>query len=79
MLNTALGRGQLYLPPHTTIWPTVFTTYANAKEVSSDADDLYSSCMEVFTMCQKVKGDLVAVVDPDTGYAPRMNSICREL
>ncbi|KIM43977.1 hypothetical protein M413DRAFT_68391 [Hebeloma cylindrosporum] len=40
---------------------------------------LYSSCADVLSVCQTVKDDLLAVLDPDTGYAPRMRQICHEL
>ena len=43
------------------------------------SDSLYSSCAEVLSVCQTVKDDLFAVLDPDTGYAPRMRQICHEL
>ena len=43
------------------------------------SDSLYSSCAEVLSVCQIVKDDLVAVLDPDTGYAPRMRQICHDL
>ena len=36
------------------------------------SDSLYSSYAEVMSVFQTVKDDLVAILDPDTGYAPRM-------
>ncbi|PPQ84939.1 hypothetical protein CVT25_004452 [Psilocybe cyanescens] len=42
------------------------------------AEALYSSYAEVLTVCQSVEDDLAAVLDPDTGYAPRMRQICQE-
>jgi nuclear pore complex protein Nup107 len=42
-------------------------------------DNLYSSCAEVLSVSQTVKDDLVAILDPDTGYAPRMRQICHDL
>ncbi|CAA7264467.1 unnamed protein product [Cyclocybe aegerita] len=42
------------------------------------SDGLYSSFAEVLSVCQSIKEDLAAVLDPETGYAPRMRQICCE-
>ncbi|KAF9530797.1 nuclear pore complex protein [Crepidotus variabilis] len=40
------------------------------------ADGLYASCAEVLSLSQSIKDDLEAVLDPETGFAPRMRQIC---
>ncbi|KDR66942.1 hypothetical protein GALMADRAFT_147583 [Galerina marginata CBS 339.88] len=42
------------------------------------SDALYSSCAEVLEICQSIKDDLEAILDPETGYAPRMRHIVHE-
>ncbi|KAF5319206.1 hypothetical protein D9619_008447 [Psilocybe cf. subviscida] len=42
------------------------------------ADNLYSACAEVLAACQSVKDDIETILDPETGFAPRMRQICRE-
>ncbi|KAF8900838.1 nuclear pore protein 84/107 [Gymnopilus junonius] len=42
------------------------------------SDSLYRSSAEVLSICQSIKDNLEAVLDPDTGYAPRMRQICHE-
>ncbi|EGO23158.1 hypothetical protein SERLADRAFT_450816 [Serpula lacrymans var. lacrymans S7.9] len=44
----------------------------------ADAPDFYSSCAEVLSVCQSSKDDLVALLDPETGFAPRIRQICRD-
>lgn len=42
------------------------------------ADKLYESCAEVLSLCQSMKDDLAALLDPETGFAPRLRQICRD-
>ncbi|KAH9475030.1 Nucleoporin nup107 [Psilocybe cubensis] len=42
------------------------------------AQALYSSYADVLSVCQTIENDLEAVLDPQTGYAPRMRQICQE-
>ena len=72
----AWPRPALSITPHHDLANSIhqtFTTYPNVEGLSSDADSLYSSWVKVLTMCQKVKGDFVAILEPDIGYARRMN------
>lgn len=39
---------------------------------------LYTSCAEVLSLCQSVKDDLETILDPETGFAPRLRKICRD-
>ncbi|KAF8168933.1 nuclear pore protein 84/107 [Pholiota molesta] len=39
--------------------------------------DLYAACAEVLSVCQTIKDDLAALLDPHTGFAPRMREICQ--
>ncbi|KAH7921000.1 nuclear pore protein 84/107 [Leucogyrophana mollusca] len=41
-------------------------------------ESLYSSCAEVLSVCQARKEDLAALLDPETGFAPRLRQICRD-
>ena len=43
------------------------------------ADGLYSSFAEVLSACQSFKDDLAAILDPETGFAPRMRQLCEQL
>jgi nuclear pore complex protein Nup107 len=40
--------------------------------------DLYKSCAEVLALCQEDKDDLDALLDAETGFAPRMRALCLE-
>ncbi|RDB21680.1 hypothetical protein Hypma_011219 [Hypsizygus marmoreus] len=42
------------------------------------SDALYVSCAEVLSLCQSMKDDLAALLDPETGFAPRLRQICRD-
>ncbi|KZP13590.1 hypothetical protein FIBSPDRAFT_797582 [Athelia psychrophila] len=42
------------------------------------SDNLYASCAEVLSLCQSMKDDLAALLDPETGFAPRLRQICRD-
>lgn len=39
---------------------------------------LYTSCAEVLSLCQTLKDDLPAILDPETGFAPRLRRVCHE-
>ncbi|KAG6877258.1 hypothetical protein C0993_009027 [Termitomyces sp. T159_Od127] len=39
---------------------------------------LYGSCADVLAVCKPIADDLLAVFDPETGFAPRMRHVCRE-
>ncbi|GJE90630.1 nuclear pore complex protein [Phanerochaete sordida] len=38
---------------------------------------LYASCAEALTLAQSSKDDLADLLDPDTGFAPKMRQICQ--
>ncbi|KAI6008883.1 nuclear pore protein 84/107 [Pisolithus orientalis] len=42
------------------------------------SDSLYAACAEVLTTCQGLKDDLAALLDPSTGFAPRLQHLCRD-
>ncbi|KIJ62485.1 hypothetical protein HYDPIDRAFT_94356 [Hydnomerulius pinastri MD-312] len=42
------------------------------------SESLYASCAEVLTICQATKDDLSALLDPSTGFAPRLRQLCRD-
>ncbi|KIO00919.1 hypothetical protein M404DRAFT_744982 [Pisolithus tinctorius Marx 270] len=42
------------------------------------SDSLYAACAEVLTTCQGLKDDLAALLDPSTGFAPRLRHLCRD-
>ncbi|KAF9002210.1 107-domain-containing protein [Cyathus striatus] len=42
------------------------------------ADALYVACAEVLSLCQSMKDDLAALLDPEKGFAPRLRDVCRE-
>jgi hypothetical protein len=42
------------------------------------ADGLYSSFAEVLSVCQSFKDDLAAILDPESGFAPRMRELCEQ-
>ena len=39
-------------------------------------DSLYTSCAEILSHAQSRKDDLRALLDPDTGFAPRLRQLC---
>ncbi len=41
-------------------------------------DTLYSACAEVLSLAQARKDDLAALLDPETGFAPKLRQICQE-
>ncbi|PPQ72703.1 hypothetical protein CVT24_012914 [Panaeolus cyanescens] len=42
------------------------------------SDELFSPCAEVLSVCQSLNDDLEALLDPESGFAPRMRQICRD-
>ncbi|KAI0067354.1 hypothetical protein BV25DRAFT_1877263 [Artomyces pyxidatus] len=42
------------------------------------AQTFYTSCAEVLSLCQSQKDDLAALLDPDSGFAPRLRQICHD-
>ncbi|KAF8151524.1 nuclear pore protein 84/107 [Crassisporium funariophilum] len=42
------------------------------------SETLYVSCAEVLGLCQAEKEDLAAILNPETGFAPRMRQICHD-
>ncbi|KAL4062442.1 nuclear pore protein 84/107 [Scleroderma yunnanense] len=42
------------------------------------SDSLYAACAGVLTACQGLKDDLAAILDPSTGFAPRLRLLCRD-
>ncbi|KAH7886730.1 nuclear pore protein 84/107 [Phlebopus sp. FC_14] len=42
------------------------------------SESLYASCAEVLSVCQVTKDDLSALLDPLTGFAPRLRQLCRD-
>ncbi|KAF8962886.1 nuclear pore protein 84/107 [Flammula alnicola] len=42
------------------------------------SEGLYSSCAEVLSIAQSFKDDLAAILDPESGYAPRMRQVCED-
>ncbi|KAF5389351.1 hypothetical protein D9757_004360 [Collybiopsis confluens] len=43
-----------------------------------NAQVLYGLCAEALSFAQSKKDDLAALLDPDTGFAPRFRKICRD-
>ena len=39
-------------------------------------DSMYSACAEILTISQTRKDDLAALLDPETGFAPKLRQIC---
>ncbi|KAH8091774.1 nuclear pore protein 84/107 [Cristinia sonorae] len=39
---------------------------------------LYAACAEVLSLAQSRKDDLAALLDPETGFAPKLRQICHE-
>ncbi|KAE9401605.1 hypothetical protein BT96DRAFT_1018085 [Gymnopus androsaceus JB14] len=42
------------------------------------AETLYGSCAEALSLAQSMKDDLAALLDPETGFAPRFRQLCRD-
>ncbi|EIW74182.1 hypothetical protein CONPUDRAFT_140572 [Coniophora puteana RWD-64-598 SS2] len=42
------------------------------------SESLFSSCAEVLSLCQHSADDLSALLDPDTGFAPRLRKLCTD-
>ncbi|KAF9244485.1 107-domain-containing protein [Melanogaster broomeanus] len=42
------------------------------------SESLYTSCAEVLTICQRIKDDLPTLLDPVSGFAPRLRQLCRD-
>ncbi|THH14665.1 hypothetical protein EW146_g5692 [Bondarzewia mesenterica] len=42
------------------------------------SETLYTSCAEVLSLFQSHKDDLAVLLDPDSGFAPRLRQICRD-
>lgn len=40
------------------------------------AESLYASCAQVLSVCQSIEDDLVALLHPQTGFAPRLRQLC---
>ncbi|TFK71838.1 hypothetical protein BDN72DRAFT_816969 [Pluteus cervinus] len=41
-------------------------------------DSLYVACAEVLSISQSKRNDLASLLDPETGFAPRLRQICRD-
>ncbi|EIN06492.1 nuclear pore protein 84/107 [Punctularia strigosozonata HHB-11173 SS5] len=41
-------------------------------------DAFYASCAQVLALCQSMKDDLAAILDPESGFAPRLQKLCEE-
>ncbi|KAG8215686.1 nuclear pore complex protein [Butyriboletus roseoflavus] len=42
------------------------------------SERLYASCAKVLALCQGIKDDLPALLDPVSGFAPRLRQLCRD-
>lgn len=42
------------------------------------SNTLYASCAEVLSLAQSRKDDLAALLDPETGFAPKLRQICHD-
>lgn len=42
------------------------------------SDSLYVACADVLSLCQSMKDDLAALLDPETGFAPRLKQLCHD-
>jgi nuclear pore complex protein Nup107 len=39
---------------------------------------LYAQCAEALALAQSMKDDLAALLDPETGFAPKFRQLCRD-
>ena len=39
---------------------------------------MFASCAQALALAQGKKDDLVAILDPEHGFAPKLRQICRE-
>lgn len=42
------------------------------------SDSLYAACADVLAVCQALKDNLPALLDPSTGFAPRLRRLCHD-
>ncbi|KAK0184859.1 107-domain-containing protein, partial [Armillaria mellea] len=42
-------------------------------------DNAYEACADVLSLFQSIPDDLAAILDPNTGFAPQLRAICRNL
>ena len=42
------------------------------------SETFYTSCAEVLALCQAEKDNLEALLDPQTGFAPRLRQLCEQ-
>jgi hypothetical protein len=42
------------------------------------AEGLYASFAEVLSLCQSFKDELAVILDPESGFAPRMRELCEQ-
>jgi len=42
------------------------------------SETFYTSCADVLTLCQAEKDNLEALLDPQTGFAPRLRHLCEQ-
>jgi nuclear pore complex protein Nup107 len=42
------------------------------------SDSLYVAYADVLSLCQSTKDDLAALLDPETGFSPRLKQICHD-
>jgi len=42
------------------------------------AEGFYASFAEVLSVCQSFKDDLAVILDPESGFAPRMRELCEQ-
>lgn len=42
------------------------------------SEPLYETFAQVLTLCQGIKEDLPALLDPVCGFAPRLRQLCRD-
>lgn len=54
------------------------TTFLGPLIARSMAEGLYASFAEVLSVCQSFKDDLAVILDPDSGFAPRMRELCEQ-
>ena len=42
------------------------------------SQSLYTSCAEVLSLAQSRKDDLASLLDPETGFAPKLRQLCQD-